>query len=160
MKTKAPARNREQIKRDTMPLSVATDLLCQSPRLTNRERKEFQGHRAKVYQSTLTAKPLEERLAKRMASSNWEQLHKWLRRTAVKREDHQREYLRIPDRKLPQPIAEKLIAALELRVAQLDILRDAIENEIKTRQDMCQSNANVPNTPTVTQKPERNHATI
>lgn len=135
MKTKTPPRNRELLKRDTMPCSVATDMLCAPGiRQTARERKNYQAARDKVFISTLQRKPVEERITARMKRSTWLQLDKWLNRVKRKREDHQREYLRLPSRKLPQPIFDKLEAALNLRVGQLDLLRDSIEQELFNRQ--------------------------
>jgi len=111
--------------------------------------------RCTVFESTLLPLPIEERLNRRLQKATWAQLFKWDSRCRARRPDAQRAYLLAEKRKnvLVDKIAtakderektllqfgsvqfDRLIQACSLKANQLDMFRDAIEEEAARRQE-------------------------
>src|ERR1044071_3153034 len=105
--------NIKKVERDHMPASVATDLLCTKPRLTNRERKTYVEARCTVFESTLLPLPIEEQLNRRLQQASWAQLSKWEKRCTLRRADAQRAYLLAERRK--NVLVDKIATAKDER---------------------------------------------
>jgi hypothetical protein len=150
---KVAPQNRKEITPDHMPVSVATDMLCTSPRLTGKDRRIYQAARDKTYASTLEPKAAQERLNSKFQKSTAAQLQKWLRRSVDNRKLIQAAYVRaqtehnrlseFPTTKDSAQIQitgkllflEKSLTALALKAAQVDMFRDSLEDEIQRRKD-------------------------
>lgn len=151
---KPTPQNREEIKFDAMPREVATEMLL-GGNLSNRQRKECNRARSKMFASTLRPKASEEILNGKFQAATWSQLCKWGHRVVAHRDDVQRAYvlatrqrntaLQTPvDKKQPAHLSrlqvkiavlDRVIADLNLKAAKLDIFRDCLESEIDRRQD-------------------------
>lgn len=128
-----------------MPAAVATEMLARpGVRMTNRERKTYQDARVSHFVSTRTAKPEEEKLAGKLRTANMNQLGKWLKRVISGRAQAQTAFTRLQNQEQkrkdeqgdnfkPNPLIEKLFAALDLKAAQFDIMREHLEAEVENR---------------------------
>jgi hypothetical protein len=133
----AANRGWKMVERDMMPESVATDLLCTLERITNQQRKIYQDSRVRVFQAVTVKKPSEVKLAARMGAAKLEQLGKWARRTAKKRRGLQRKYemaIKLPEETTKQSLLKhRLVAGLDLMAGRIDLVTDAIQNELDGR---------------------------
>lgn len=129
----AASRGWKRVERDTMPPSVATDLLCNQNRLTNRMRKLLHAARATIFQSTATRVPVEVKLARRMGESTLGQLVKWSSRLKKKRRSLQNKYQKALEKLPDNPLRVRFLAALDLAAAGVDLRLDAVENEVTMR---------------------------
>ena len=120
--------------RDTMPFSVATDLLC-SPgrRTTNQERKEYQNARQRIFVSTGLKKPRALKLEEKMRGASLEQLNKWRLRAYKKRRGVQRKYGACIQLAENTPWRAGLIARLDFAASLLDSFTDAAVDETERR---------------------------
>jgi hypothetical protein len=137
---------------DHMPTDVATALLCTSPRLTNRERKNYMAARVTRYTSTRQPKPIEEKLNQKFQRATANQLRKWLKRANTHRADTQAAYLLAQKQhaklsampvnpESPEQIQitakllflDKAMSALAVKAGQIDTFRDNLEDEIERR---------------------------
>jgi 3-methyladenine DNA glycosylase Tag len=148
-------RNRgEQLKivdKDHLPKEVATEMLCAPlAHSTNSERKTWREARATVFESKRVAIPQEQKVSVRLQSLTWEKLDRRLHRVCATRENAQRAYKlfqrrgtvldsRVPAQKTTLVLLERQMSAIELHVAGLDALWEAIENEIERRQNFCKT---------------------
>ena len=140
----AASRGWKLMERDMMPESVATDLLCTLERLTNTMRKQYADSRVRVFQAVAVRKPVEVKLAARMAAAKLVQLGKWASRTAKKRRGLQRKYevaIKLPEETTKQQLLkQRLVAGLDVLAARMDLVVDAIQNELDGR-DNCELDA-------------------
>jgi hypothetical protein len=86
-------------------------------------------------------KPVEVKLASRMAASKLVQLGKWASRTAKKRRAVQRKYemaIKLPEETTKQQLLkQRLMAGLDVMAARMDLVTDAIQNELDGRRAAC-----------------------
>jgi hypothetical protein len=133
----ASQRGWKLVERDMMPEQVATDLLCTLERLTNQQRKIYQDARVRVFQAVETRKPVEVKLASRMTTAKLSQLGKWISRTAKRRRGLQRKYevaIKLPEETTKQQLLkQRLVAGLDVMAARMDLVVDAIQNELDGR---------------------------
>ena len=117
-----------------MPVMVATELLCEpKTRMTSRMRKNCLVARQTWRASELQKEPAEVKLATRLRKATWLQLHCWLKRVVNRRADVQRAFVRIAKLE-DNPVTQRAKAALDLKAATLEIVRDGCEEEIARRQ--------------------------
>src|ERR1035437_181171 len=93
------------VEHDTMPLQVATDLLCSLENVTNSMRKTFFDARATLWCAVEEKKPREEKLARRYHEATLLQIDKWNRRAGKKRRRLQEQYeraIRLPEENVGQ----------------------------------------------------------
>jgi len=137
----AASRGWKLMERDMMPESVATDLLCTLERITNTMRKQYEDSRVRVFQAVAVRKPVEVKLAARMAAAKLVQLGKWASRTAKKRRAVQRKYelaIKLPEETTKQQLLkQRLMAGLDVMAARMDLVTDAIQNELDGRRASC-----------------------
>jgi len=128
-----------EVERDTMPRQVATEMLSDPRvRMTNRMRKTFRDARARHFVSTREKTPILSKLAAKLKLRSFQALTKWLARANVRRAAGQRAYLRAgEDTTLAAPVREALLALLEVKVAEIDLLIDGLETEILSRVTAC-----------------------
>lgn len=134
---------------DNMPAPVATEMLCRpSVRMTNRERKTYQDARAFHFVTTRERKPEEEKLAAKLKTASMNQIGKWLKRVISGRVQAQQAFVRIQKHEQTakeiaetekieytlSPLIQRAMAALELKAAQFDIMREHLEAEISNRE--------------------------
>ena len=129
------------IEHDTMPLQVATDLLCSLENVTNSMRKTFFDARATWWCAIEEKKPREGKLARRYHEATLMQIGKWNHRAGKKRRTLQNKYAKaigMPEETTGQVLAKKRIeAALDLAVALVDQVTDATATEIRDRNIAC-----------------------
>ena len=140
---------------DNMPAAVATEMLCRpGVRMTNTERKQFHDARALHFVSTRTAKPEGEKLAAKLKTASMNQLGKWLKRVISGRQQAQVAFVRYQKHEQrrkedadrtntefkPNPLIEKLMAALDLKAAQFDIMREHLDAEVARRDQLVINN--------------------
>ena len=129
------------VERDMMPESVATDHLCTLERIPNTMRKQYADSRARAFQAVAVRKPVEVKLASRMAAAKLVQLGKWASRTAKKRRAVQRKYemaIKLPEETTKQQLLkQRLMAGLDVMAARMDLVTDAIQNELDGRRASC-----------------------
>src|ERR1035437_6357846 len=125
------------IEHDTMPLQVATDLLCSLENTTNAMRKTFFDARATLWCAVEEKKPREGKLARRYHDATLMQIGKWNQRAGMKRRRLQTKYtkaLRMPEETTGQVLAKRRIeAALDLAVAMIDQVTDGTAFELENR---------------------------
>ena len=127
-------RHLEQAPRDTIPFSVATDLLCApGHRCSNSERKAHRDSRYRIFTSTEVRKPREVKIAGKMSGATIEQLDKWLRRATKRRRGVQRKYSAAVALAPEVRWREKLIARLNFNANLLDTFLDAADDEVHFR---------------------------
>jgi len=133
----AASRGWKLVERDMMPESVATDHLCTLERIPNTMRKQYADSRARAFQAVAVRKPVEVKLASRMAAAKLVQLGKWASRTAKKRRAVQRKYemaIKLPEETTKQQLLkQRLMAGLDVMAARMDLVTDAIQNELDLR---------------------------
>lgn len=124
------------IERDRMPYEVATEMACSSwCRRTNRERKMLRDARQVEWCSEAERKPLAEKLANRMRNRPIAWLGREVTRAEKRRRGVQQKYEALM--RLEQtPIVERFVAALNLRAAQIDLVIDVAQDEIRYRLDL------------------------
>lgn len=142
-----------EVETDHMPAEVATGLLCESKRSTNRERKTWMEARSKHYESTRQPKSADESVAQQLRQSKWAQLTKWWGRIATRRALAQANVQTLvkqlaklgtpaPDDfrgRAKQMILTRALAQENQRGSQLDSARDSLEDEIVRRKRFVQS---------------------
>jgi len=137
----AASRGWKLVERDMMPESVATDHLCTLERIPNTMRKQYADSRARAFQAVAVRKPVEVKLASRMAAAKLVQLGKWASRTAKKRRAVQRKYemaINLPEETTKQQLLkQRLMAGLDVMAARMDLVTDAIQNELDGRRASC-----------------------
>jgi len=137
----AASRGWKLVERDMMPESVATDHLCTLERIPNTMRKQYADSRARAFQAVAVRKPVEVKLASRMAAAKLVQLGKWTSRTAKKRRAVQRKYemaIKLPEETTKQQLLkQRLMAGLDVMAARMDLVTDAIQNELDGRRAAC-----------------------
>jgi hypothetical protein len=162
--------NRKQVEQDGMPKEVATEMLCRPGiRMTNRERKQYQRARQKVFTSTLEKISLADRIAIRLQSRPWEQLHRWLLRHQKRHDDVQTAFRKATveaEKVAATPITEenkvllaakrvvlqRILAGLNVRGSTHQLIIDALETEIDRRKTFIDRLKQV--TPSVASKVE------
>jgi len=137
----AASRGWKLVERDMMPESVATDHLCTLERIPNTMRKQYADSRARAFQAVAVRKPVKVKLASRMAAAKLVQLGKWASRTAKKRRAVQRKYemaIKLPEETTKQQLLkQRLMAGLDVMAARMDLVTDAIQNELDGRRAAC-----------------------
>lgn len=142
--------------RDVMPRQVAVELLCKSPRMTNRERKVCMQALETHYVSA--AQPREDRaqaiLANRCRTRTVSHLIKRYRRCVERRKLVQDAYvivhrrLKTLEEKTEKPSPQEVLAILflqrqkaelELRAAQIDLAWDVVTEELERRNKLCKN---------------------
>jgi len=118
---------------DTMPAETATNLLFGN--LTNTMRKRCMAARCHFVEAPAIArKSTEEKLAGKLKGKPLASLGKWLRRAIARRITVQRAWTNTKnDLQMPAPIRASLAAVLEEKANNLDLMRDACEDELKGR---------------------------
>jgi hypothetical protein len=118
---------------DKMPLSVATDLLCDcGRRMSNAERKTYLRSRQRELLSTRLRKPRAVKLNTRMQNATILQLLKWESRAAKSRRGLQHRYhvlLQMPNT-LP---VQAMIQAIDWRAMLTDSAIDIMHDELVWR---------------------------
>ena len=149
------------VETDHMPVEVATEMLC-APKahMTNRQRKECQAARSKVYASVFEPKDSALVLANRLKCCKWDQLNRWEKRAKQRRAELQLAYQLACKRRdklnateldpkkeqakfymvqMQLAVMNRAIAGLELRAAQIEALWDAVDEEKARRQKMIEA---------------------
>src|ERR1035437_1768601 len=129
------------VEHDTMPLQVATDLLCSQENTTNSMRKTFFDARATLWCAVEEKKPREGKLARRYHEATLLQIGKWNHRAAKKRRKLQNRYalaLKLPEESTGQQLQKnRIMAALDLAVAMVDQVTDGTTHEINDRMSLA-----------------------
>ena len=133
----------KKIEKDTMPVEVATALLTDpKARMTNRMRKVCRMAREVCYASEAERKPIEAKLRARMHDKPIDRLDRLAHRTGAKRRGLQHKYeaaKRLQEKQnKPNPVIDRLIAMLDLRVAYLDMVTEAVIEEMQWRTDLVE----------------------
>lgn len=125
-----------------MPREVAREmLLAPGARITNRERKMFRAALEDRYEFTRTRKPVEQKVAAKLAKATLAQLAKWLRRAVARRQEVQRAYVllgkrasKFTDETNPGFLATRhAMTVLDGKAAMLDTFREAVEKAVSLR---------------------------
>jgi hypothetical protein len=133
----ASLRGWKQIERDTMPASVATDLLCTLERLSNPEAKAYHSARVTLWHSIEEPRPRETKLVRKYSKATLMQLGKWNRRAAKRRRGLQYKYavaVALPEESNLQLMRKnRLVAALDFAAGLVDQVIDGTAIEINHR---------------------------
>jgi len=137
-KETAAQRGWKQIERDTMPKQVATDMLCTAGiPMTSQVRKAYEDARCVLFCSLQEKKPAEVKLQSKFMEATVTQLSKWKKRCDKSRRGVQRKYetaQKLPEEtQLQQLMKARLIAALDLAAARLDLVLNGIEDALGWR---------------------------
>jgi hypothetical protein len=131
------ARGLKQTNPEHMPEQVATDLLCDpTRRMTRRERRMLQEARQREFICTTPRKTATEKLTAKLSFAPLFRLGVWRKRADKRRAGLQRKYS-AAIMETPDPVIARVIAALDLRAAQLDIFMDAAGDEVTRRAEMA-----------------------
>jgi hypothetical protein len=140
-KEAAAARGWKPVEHDTMPLQVATDLLCSLESMTNSMRKTFFDARATRWCAVEEKQPREGKLARKYHEATLLQIGKWNHRAGKKRRTLQNKYalaLGMPEENTGQQLQKnRIMAALDLAVALVDQVTDGTATEIRVRHIAC-----------------------
>ena len=126
-----------------MPVEVATALLTDpKARMTNRMRKVCRMARETCFVSEVERKPIADKLKTRMQDKPIDRLERLQHRIGAKRRGFQHKFeaakrLQAKQNK-PNPVIDRMIALLDLRVGYLDTLVDAVEAELAWRLDLTE----------------------
>src|ERR1035437_669143 len=136
-KETAAAQGWKPIEHDSMPVQVATDLLCSLENMTNSMRKTFFDARATLWCAVEEKKPREQKLARKYHEATLLQIGKWNHRARKKRRVLQNRYamaIGMPEENTGQQLQKnRIMAALDLAVAMVDQVTDGTTFEINDR---------------------------
>lgn len=133
---------------DHMPYAVATEMICSpTAKLSNPQRKLCSLARETRFSSQRERKPIQAKLENRFFTASLKQLQKWFQRSLVKRQGFQRQFsslavrigeLNLLEKRNPLQdytilVAKRKQAEIDLAVAHLELVTDAISQEIKSR---------------------------
>jgi hypothetical protein len=128
-----------------MPIEVANEFLF-NPKvhMTNHFRKTCLATHTIIWVSDRKQKPIEDRLARKMKERPLVRLAREGKRVCKQRAGLQRKFeaaQRILARQeIPNPFLERALAILELKVAHLDLVADAIQAELDCRRKIVIGN--------------------
>lgn len=128
----------KKVDQDTMPIEVANEFLFNPKlRMTNRFRKACLAARTTIWVADAKAKPIEDRLARKMKERPIDRVAREGRRVCKQRAGLQRKFEAakrvLAAQEIPNPFLERALAMLELKVAHLDLVFDAALNELANR---------------------------
>jgi hypothetical protein len=136
----------EVVARDTMPVDVASDKLCEiNVRMTNKERKMFSSARDRWLipgSHTARKEPFGLKLLRRFESRPLTSLGKWYQRSAKRRRGLQKKYELLVT--LESADSTKAKKVLDMRAAALELAMDVAETVINWRKGLATGTVNKP----------------